>query len=447
MSSSASSITKREKVEVLPLNPPGNNTYSFKRGNPIVNFQIASQDKLLLGSTLRLNGTIQVQTSAGVLVNNNDNKGGGATEVRINERVGVHSCLNQITFSNANNQTIEQVRQYGRYLATVLPLTHSAPDFNTNLQMKSLNSNKNILTGNLINNNAQFSMPIMTGFLNAGMPIPLGLNGVNGINIQFELAPDNFVLSGGNASDGTGAEYLLKDLSITYDLLVPDAKGVAAMASGGSGMMAYNSIQHLYSVINSSENTQSFNIGTANTLGIFHNFIPTTEINNYASDSLSTNPLQNSAGGGAFSAAQLQEVDFIKAGVKYPLNYTIDNRTGAENNTPSTQVERNLINSVKPFNKSNHILMGNTTNLSKPDAIFFKLNQDVGGHRQTDQDSAFGVGIAFDNLSKQGVNYKNSNYAVRLKSTLDGLSPNAMYSYVISKNTLMWSPQGLQVVS
>ena len=39
MSSSASSITKREKVEVLPLNPPGNNTYSFKRGNPIVNFQ------------------------------------------------------------------------------------------------------------------------------------------------------------------------------------------------------------------------------------------------------------------------------------------------------------------------------------------------------------------------------------------------------------------------
>ena len=91
--------------------------------------------------------------------------------------------------------------------------------------------------------------------------------------------------------------------------------------------------------------------------------------------------------------------------------------------------------------------MGNTTNLQKPDAIFFKLGQDVGGHRQTDQDSAFGVGIAFDNLSKQGVNYKNSNYAVRLKSTLDGLSPNAMYSYVISKNTLMWSPQGLQVVS
>ena len=40
MSSSASNITKREKVEVLPLNPPGNNTYSFKRGNPIVNFQI-----------------------------------------------------------------------------------------------------------------------------------------------------------------------------------------------------------------------------------------------------------------------------------------------------------------------------------------------------------------------------------------------------------------------
>ena len=66
----AMSIDAVEKVETLPLNPPANASYSFAGGNPIVQFMIASQDKLLAGSTLRLNGTLRVQTPAGAYPNN-----------------------------------------------------------------------------------------------------------------------------------------------------------------------------------------------------------------------------------------------------------------------------------------------------------------------------------------------------------------------------------------
>ncbi len=54
------SVEAIEKVEILPMNPPPNSSYSFKNGNPIVQFVVASADKFLLGSSLRLNGTLRV---------------------------------------------------------------------------------------------------------------------------------------------------------------------------------------------------------------------------------------------------------------------------------------------------------------------------------------------------------------------------------------------------
>ena len=442
----AAGIAQRQKVEVMPLNPPNDLTYSFKKGNPIVSFQIAQQDKMLLGNSVRLNGTLVVNQSGGGLVNNNTNKGGAAVEVRINERIGVHSCLQQITFSNQNNQTIESVRQYGRYLSSVVPLTHSADDLNTNLQLKGLQSYKNNITGNLVNVPVEFSIPFLTGFLNSGSPIPLGQAGVGGINIQLELAPDSMVLFGADAASGTGAFYELKNLSLTYDLLVPNAAGVAAMSSGGSGSMSYNSINHLYSVINTGESTSSFNIGSANTIATIHNFIPANEINNYSVDSFETKQLRNSPYNKADDVIP-QEVDFIKSGVRFPLNYTIDNRTAQTQDTPSSQINRNFMNAVKPFRQTNHILNGNTTELAKNDEVYEDTQLDIPTSRVVDEKECFGIGVAMDNLSRVGVNYKNQNYAVRIRSSLDGVSPNSMFSYVLSKNTLMWSPQGIQVVS
>jgi hypothetical protein len=447
MSSSSNSnagIEQRQKVEVMPLNPPNDLTYSFKKGNPIVSFQIAAQPKLLLGGSVRLNGTLIVNDNASALPNNNANKGGAAKEIRINERLGVHSCIQQITFSNQQNQTIESVRQYGRYLASVVPATHSAEDLNTNLQLKGLSSYKNNITGNLVNVPVEFSIPFLTGFLNSGTPIPLSQ--IGGINVQLELAPDSMVLSGADASSGTGSFYQLKDLSLTFDLLVPNAAGVAQMSSGGSGSLSYNSVNHLYSVINTGESTSSFNIGSANTLATIHNFIPSNEINNYAVDSFETKQLRNSPYNKADDQVPV-EVDFIKSGVRFPLNYTIDNRTAQTEGTPSSQINRNFINAIKPFRQTNHTLNGNTTEIAKNDEVYEDTQLDIPLGRVVDEKENFGVGVALDNLSRVGVNYKNQTYAVRIRSGLNGASPNAMFSYILSKNTLMWSPQGIQVVS
>ncbi len=117
-SSNQTTIVDVEKVEINPLNPPAFQSYSFRQGFPIVQFLIASQDKMLVGSSLRLNGTLRLNKDTSTeavpaLVDNDNRKGGGAYNAAINSRVGVSACINQITLSSQTNQTLEVVRQYG----------------------------------------------------------------------------------------------------------------------------------------------------------------------------------------------------------------------------------------------------------------------------------------------------------------------------------------------
>ena len=50
------SIVKVEHVEILPINSPQDQTYSYKLGYPIVSFHIGSQSKFLDGKSLGFTG-------------------------------------------------------------------------------------------------------------------------------------------------------------------------------------------------------------------------------------------------------------------------------------------------------------------------------------------------------------------------------------------------------
>ena len=52
-----------------------------------------------------------------------------------------------------------------------------------------------------------------------------------------------------------------------------------------------------------------------------------------------------------------------------------------------------------------------------------------------------------DRVSDVGVSFKGQSYATRIVSDLDGKSPNAVYTFVLAKNTLQYSPNGIMVMS
>lgn len=458
-------IVDVEKVEINPQNSPAFQSYSFRGGFPIVQFLIASQDKMLVGSSLRLNGTLRVNQSTSteavpVLVDNNANKGGAAFECALNSRIGVSSCINQITLSSQTNQTLEVVRQYGRYLATAQSITHSAEDLDTNVQQQSLTASRGFQGSIGINNDVDFSVPLRTGLLSGGNPIPLGQNGIRGMMIQLELSPDSNVLgpwfdytdpanpvSKNNSGDGSGAYYQLRDLTLSYDLLVPDADGAVQMSTASTGSMTYNAVTHLYSVLNASDQTQNLNLGTRKTLGIFHNFLPTVHINNYNVDSMATPSLMNSNAGAYDTEAGINEVSFSKGGILFPIENQVDVEfpSRQRENRPLAELDINFINSVKPYNKMNHSLMSLNTNNQLPTDLQVD-GADAYASTQADPAKVFGVGVSTDPY-KVGVDYSQTNYALRIQSGLDGASPNSVFTYVLAQNTLAYSPNGIMVSS
>lgn len=447
-------IVNVEKFEVLPSNQPANNTYSFRNGNPIITISIPSQAKLLRASSVRINGTLKLNTSAGALPNNNNLKSGGATEIEMSSRVGVHSCFQNIVLSSdASNQSLEAIRQYGRLVASLLSSTHSAQDLATEKSNVALLTGLESSSHNLVNNEVRFSIPLYCGLLQGGSAIPLSANGVNGLKVQLELSSDQQVLKGANAGDNAGAFYELKDISLSGDLLIPDDKGMSALSVAGSGAFQYNSWSSLYSVINSSDTTQTYNLANSQVLSVIHNFAPVNANNNYAEDGFSNGELKNTNAGGSVynQPVVLKKVSFSRGGVKLGLDYEMDCEEQSTSGIPETQVMMSYLNAFSPLNNNSRMinqkqLLGYGAN----DVMPFKQLGDPANEskgKQADANRNFGIGLAMDRISDVGINFKGQSYATRIQSTLDGKSPNSVYTFVLSKNTLQYSPQGIMVMN
>ena len=461
-------VTSIDQVEITPLNPPSNNAYSFKTGNPLVQFVIPNQNKLLVGSSIRLNGTFKLMDNNNAPPVNPGNAGGtdSGKGFTISNRLGIHSVIQQVTLSNQdNNQTLETIRNYNRYLASVMPVTHSQNDYDNNLSQKGLQASQHRL-GSMMwrKGEAGFCIPLLTGMLNSSAPIPLGTNGIRGLVIQIELAPDSMVIHPvePGSTGSNGAYYQLVDLSLTYELLGVDEKSQAKMGIAASGAFSYNSIQNIYSVLNASDATMSFNFASSNTLSVFHNFVPTTHVNNYMHDSMRTSGLKN-INGGAYEGTDVavNEVSFMKGGVKFPLDYEMNEEplpstvvnVSAANVVPRSNFELNFIDAIKPISKYNHSLKSlyTTSGLLTKVCVDGSLKDEnaepsVYQMNSTDENNkVFGLGVNFDPVSRVGVNFKNTPYSIRIKSGLDGNSPNSIYTYTLNKNTLMYSPSGVMV--
>ena len=191
-------INNKEFSEIFPLNPPQGG-YSFREGFPIVQFQIANQAKLLDGASLRLNGEFTLFSPQDLPPTNDSGVASvdQETGIALNNRVGVPSCIHQITTSTMSNQTLETIRSYGRFLASSLPVTHSQPDFDTTLaQSNAANASRAYNGARASNVTTSFSIPLRTGLFTGGNLIPLGQNGLRGMNVQLELTADSSVISG-----------------------------------------------------------------------------------------------------------------------------------------------------------------------------------------------------------------------------------------------------------
>ena len=203
-----------------------------------------------------------------------------------------------------------------------------------------------------------------------------------------------------------------------------------------SGTMEYNAISSYYTTIASSNAIINFRLGLSRVLGIFMNFIPSTYLNNYNYDGFQTTPLINDLA--SEDVAEIRQLIFLRGGQRLPLMYNLD--TNARDVSFSTiqdpDLVRNFMNTLVPFMKDSKTQISPLTN----DHILASNGKYI------DAGMMFGVGVAFDNISGDGVDFRTENFGLQMDCGLTEDNPHSAFLYVRSKQTCVFNANGLQII-
>lgn len=433
----------------LTISPSNQNaTISYRSGNPVINFTIGEQNRYLLGHSVRFTGNLSVYKTA---VGEFGTIPLPANDLQISTKLGAYGMIDQITIaSQKNHQVIENVKHFGRYLASYLPAVTSKEEAmnNYNSMAFTMPNVKATRLGSVANLNGSdatnryyrgtsFALNLPTGFFNSGTPIPLQGNGggTGGLEVSIHLAPDSQFLNG----SWTNAFYQLTDVNLLCEVINPSVDELSRLMNTTQGSMEYNAITGYYQTIQSSNAILNLRLGLSRVLGFFINFIPSRYLNNLTFDGYQTAPLQNGTGS-ASGIAPIKSIVFLKGGNRLPLMYDLNAnvRDDLTSTISDQQIFRNYMNAFGNFMNNVRTQQSPLTNNRLP----------VGANQVNLIDSGrmFGVGLSFDNISGNGVNFQNENLSVQMETGLDSGEPHSAFLFARSKQTLIFNEAGVRVL-
>tara|TARA_R110002110_G_scaffold289216_1_gene503497 strand:- start:277 stop:597 length:321 start_codon:yes stop_codon:yes gene_type:complete len=104
---------------------------------------------------------------------------------------------------------------------------------------------------------------------------------------------------------------------------------------------------------------------------------------------------------------------------------------------------RNYVNSIKSFAHLNRSGVSSRGTWLNNHSGLTQANADM---TAVENGNCFGVGIAYDTISGDGVDFSQMNWGLQMECGLTTNRPHAAYVFVHSKNTLVFNSSGLQVV-
>ena len=278
---------------------------------------------------------------------------------------------------------------------------------------------------------SRFCINLPTGVLSSGNLLALGEEALGGVEISLTLAPDAQALYAvnGTTTGLTDAFYELENVRLHCELNVPQSPMPT------TGQITYNAVTSYFNVINSANAVVNFNLGTSRTLGVFMNMCPSKYLNNLAYNSYATTSPLNSDG----SQAEIKSIIVTKAGRRMPFNFNLDTNVKDSENTVvvDPQVVSFARDSIKPNNIKSQISPINTNRLYT--GATTPLTAD-GGVMEC-------IGVPFDTSGTGiGEDFSTTPFGIQMEVGLDSDSPNALFLFVHSRQTMLYSPQGIQIV-
>ena len=453
------SIASLKRFEIAPMNQSsGSSSFSYREGNPLIQFEIGAEDLYLMSHTMRLNFTLNLTDAAGAQPNNNNQNATALAEVLTNNKIGVAGCIENITISNLQNNTLEYCRSYPRLLASLIPGGAGFGDYSGYLTQTFCASSNKEVQGRLCNRTMEVSMPLLCGIFLNGENIPLSFrSGTGGLRISLMLAPSIQALFGSTPATTNNSYYTLSKISLTGQYGVPAGGVLPSIKSLG-----FSAYQNFYSVINNNDNTQQISPSLAAVVSQFSNFVPTEHISSYANDGYKTTPLLNksTAGGNPqVNAAPVTGISFLRSGTQYPLRFKIDERllTTFDATLPAGNVwstsgfdsQRQLYyqGALRPLRRTTMCLAGsNSEGLSIANAdTNHNSVTDVGANGKQ---QCYGIGCRYDAMGNGSTaNFKAQSFSLRVQSKLDGVSPMSMYTYFLHRGVINYDGNGIVSIS
>ena len=443
----------KQRISLHPNNQPSGNKYSATTF-PQINFVIARQPAMLLPGTLRLNGTFNLLNNGNRPINLPSTASSATNGASLNNRIGISSVLEEVNISTLNGRNLETVRNYNRYLASSKPIMNNMFDYNNGLNLEDpFLSSKSVCNSRSANVETQFSIPIEVGML-GDQPINISEKGFHGLQLNLLLAQNATVSQpyfnylNNSTPQITLAtdlfDYELKNVFLTFEVIRPPAEFFNKLPS--SGLLSFNTISTLHSNIQSSDTTVNLRLGCNNAISTTHTFIPAIHANNRNVDSFrlcepETAVTTTQKG----TPAKIRTVQYMRAGQLFPYNFILDSEDQGVEGVPQTMIEEPALNSVSLYDNHHSSLNPlSNTDINTKSAF---AGTDVGLPRPVgnDPESIFLLGVPMDS-TKQGVSFKDREYAVRIQSGLDDTTANTLHTFVRCRNIAEYSPTGVNVL-
>ena len=443
------SVTKERYLELAVSNKTTDNKYSYRQGIAQLNFQIPEGNYLLDPTSVRICGGIRFYTGLGKTASDVPGAAGGKDDLTISSRLNVYSTFQQLIIRSLTNQTtLEHCRHYNQFLSSYLPLTTNLQDSAGHLNQSALifpNYEVNRTTSVNKNEPNHFCVHLPSGLMN-GAPIPLAREwGISGMDLTIMLENDAQALHTLDGStDYTDSWYELEDVKLVCKVIEPSVDQLSKLMSGGGGSLTYQSISSYYDTAMSSNIQANFNLGLSKVRSCFIKIITSEKLNNIAEDGFATLcPVETDG-----SQASITQVQWLKGGTTYPKHFPINTNIKDVPNTSVADPEiiRDFINSVLAFDKLQH-LNAKTYNTNR--GWIGKTSGTAGTPYQLVADSGVvdGLGIKYDGLLGEGVDFRSENWGVNIDCGLTTANSQSLFIFVNSEQSLVFNKNGVQVIS
>lgn len=435
----------------------GNGVFGYSAGNPQLKF-LVSNNGMLQSQELRFQGTFKRVANASA--NQTLNEVDKTKDLNLDAFVGIQSVIQNLEISSRqySNRSLESIQNYPRLVGNFMSSLHSKSGLDT--QMFHEQGSKGYGFDTLNEESHLDGTNASTKYSSAGQKIAqrvpycaikgipfdlrlvcgmfmsndIDLEALGGLSITINLAPNENVIYGGDASL---YHYIIENPRLVVPVLSKTENQQMALMQNPSPQMNFLSFTSLYNTINSTDQQVVHRVSLKGVISSMSNFIPVSYINSYD---------QN---GQAQYNPAIQKLVYNMDGKRFPLEYSIEvdrDETLKETEQPTTNPQL-LRNYLEAFRNSKDI---------KKSCI----NPVISGvQSQIDKHGVFGIGCSFDSVSNAGIPAEVSTLGFELQAkltdptTFDSL-PNAqttlsyaVYTYYLCRQSVQVANGGIQVVA